>query len=273
MTMQLNDDSQARGVKKHVKRLNAPSSWQLDKLSGIWAPHSSTGPHKMRESLPVILLLRDKLKYALNARETVSICMRKLVAVDGKVRTDNRFPVGLMDVVSLEKTNEHFRVLFGNKGAFVMTPIDKVEAKFKLCKVSKVSVGPKKVPYITTHDGRTIRYPDPIIKTNDTIKLELSTNTIKEVYPFQVGNIVMITKGRNAGRVGVLQARQPHPGSFEIITVKDSRGQGFATRLSAAFIIGSENRPAITLPKGKGLKLSIVEEKIAKEKKAANRRK
>ena len=27
----------------------------------------------------------------------------------------------------------------------------------------------KKVPYIVTHDGRTIRYPDPLVKVNDSV--------------------------------------------------------------------------------------------------------
>ena len=43
----------ARGPKKHLKRLRAPKHWMLDKLTGIFAPRPSTGPHKMRESLLV----------------------------------------------------------------------------------------------------------------------------------------------------------------------------------------------------------------------------
>jgi hypothetical protein len=32
--------------------------------------------------------------------------------------------------------------------------------------VVKHSIGPKQVPYIVTHDARTIRYPDPHIKVS-----------------------------------------------------------------------------------------------------------
>ena len=41
------------------------------------------------------------------------------------------------------------------------------EAKYKLCRVLKVSVGPNNVPMLSTNDGRTIRYPDPLIKANN----------------------------------------------------------------------------------------------------------
>ena len=38
------------------------------------------------------------------------------------------------------------------------------EAAYKLCKVKRVQFGKGGVPFLVTHDGRTIRYPDPDIK-------------------------------------------------------------------------------------------------------------
>ena len=52
-----------RGPKKHLKRLNAPSHWMLDKLGGVFAPKPSPGPHKQRECLPLTVLLRNRLKW------------------------------------------------------------------------------------------------------------------------------------------------------------------------------------------------------------------
>jgi small subunit ribosomal protein S4e len=85
-----------RGPKKHLKRLHAPKHWMLDKLTGTWAPRPSAGPHKLRESLPLIIFLRNRLKYALNKQEVQSICKQRLVKVDGKVRTDVTYPAGFM---------------------------------------------------------------------------------------------------------------------------------------------------------------------------------
>jgi small subunit ribosomal protein S4e len=60
------------------------------------------------------------LKYALNAREVNAILMQRLVKVDGKVRTDSTFPSGLMDVISIEKTGENFRLIYDTKGRFTV---------------------------------------------------------------------------------------------------------------------------------------------------------
>lgn len=68
----------------------------LDKLSGVFAPKPSAGPHKMRESLPTVVFLRNRLKYALTYVEAKKICAQRLIKIDGKVRTDMTFPAGFM---------------------------------------------------------------------------------------------------------------------------------------------------------------------------------
>ncbi|CDY54450.1 BnaAnng13180D [Brassica napus] len=52
-----------------------------------------------------------------------------------------------------------------------------------------------------------IRYPDPLIKPNDTIKLDLEENKVVEFIKSDVGKVVMVTGGRNRGRVGVIKNR------------------------------------------------------------------
>jgi small subunit ribosomal protein S4e len=127
--------------------------------------------------------------------------------------------------------------------------------------VKRIHIGPKKIPFLVTHDGRTVRYPDPMIHVNDTIQLDIATNKITDHIRFESGNLVMVTGGRNLGRVGTVTHREKHPGSFEIIHVKDSNGHTFATRLANVFTIGRGTKAYISLPKGKGIKLSVAEER------------
>ncbi|PWZ27840.1 putative isoprenylcysteine alpha-carbonyl methylesterase ICME [Zea mays] len=54
---------------------------------------------------------------------------------------------------------------------------------------------------------------------NGTIKIDLETNKIMDFIKFDVGNVVMVTSGRNTGRVGVIKNREKHKGSFETIHV------------------------------------------------------
>ncbi|KAL8479847.1 hypothetical protein ACS0TY_026696 [Phlomoides rotata] len=96
MLVLLELEKEARGLKKHLKSLNALKHWMLDKLGGAFAPKPSSGPHKSRECLPLILILQNRLKYALTYREVIAILMQRHVLVDGKVRTDKTYPAGFM---------------------------------------------------------------------------------------------------------------------------------------------------------------------------------
>lgn len=259
----------ARGPKKHLKRLNAPSSWMLDKLGGTYAPRPSPGPHKLRESLPLTVFLRNRLKYALTGKEVVSIVKQRLIKIDNKVRTDPTYPAGFMDVVTIEKSGEHFRLLYDVKGRFTIHRITPEEATYKLLKVRRVAIGAGGVPHIVTHDGRTLRYPDPAIRVNDTVKFDLDQGKMTDYVKFDTGNMCIITGGRNMGRAGIIIHREKHIGGFDIVHVKDSLERTFATRVTNIFVIGEGNKPWISLPKGKGTKLTISEERDLRRKRAA----
>jgi len=49
-----------------------------------------------------------------------------------------------------------------------------------------------------------------------------------------VGQLVMVTGGRNQGRVGTIFSKEKHKGSFDICHVKDAQGHDFATRCARA---------------------------------------
>lgn len=219
--------------------------------------------------------------------------------------TVNPIPFPPTDVVSIDKTDEHFRLIYDSKGRFVVHRISSTEAQvsvpsshgfhagfypktastavfysppalhslltlfipislfkqqYKLCKVKAKRLGDKGVPCVNLHDGRTIRYPDPVINESDTVMVDIATNKITDRIKYDAGSLVMITGGRNRGRVGVIQRREKHKGAIEIVHVKDAGGHEFATRSSNTFVIGEGNKPMISLPKGKGLRLTIVEE-------------
>merc|ERR1711881_341647 len=131
--------------------------------------------------------------------------MGRMIKVDGKVRTDVKYPAGYMDVITIDKTNEN-------------------------------------VPFLVTHDGRSIRYPNPDCKVGDTVELDLASNKITNWVKFDTGNMCHIIGGKNVGRMGVILSRERHPGSFDIVNVKDSAGHTFATRASNIFLLGKGNK-------------------------------
>lgn len=72
--------------------------------------------------------------------------MQRLIKVDGKVRTDATYPAGFMDVISIEKTGENFRLVYDTKGRFTVHRISTEEAEYKLAKVKRVQLGRGGIP-------------------------------------------------------------------------------------------------------------------------------
>jgi len=255
-----------RGPKKHIKRIAAPKHWMLDKMTGIFAPKVKPGPHKTKESIPLILLIRNRLKYALTYKEVNMILLKRYIKVDGKVRTDLKYPIGFMDVITIEKTKDAFRLLYNVKGRFSLVRLNQEqETKYKLCKITRAQMGPGGIPFITTHDGRTIRYPHPNIKVGDTVKLDLETGKIDKHMKFHIGNIVMITGGKNLGRVGTIKKLEKHVGAHTVAYIEDLAGHQFSTLSHNLFVIGEGGKIMVTLPKGNGIYKNILEQKREKQ--------
>eukprot|EP00999_Lentomonas_sp_LEN2_P000224 NODE_1219_length_948_cov_35.045067_g1173_i0.p1 GENE.NODE_1219_length_948_cov_35.045067_g1173_i0~~NODE_1219_length_948_cov_35.045067_g1173_i0.p1 ORF type:complete len:263 (-),score=64.01 NODE_1219_length_948_cov_35.045067_g1173_i0:100-888(-) len=261
----------ARGPKKHMKRLNAPSHMMLSKLGGIYATRPRAGPHKLLECLPLSVVLKDRLGYALTGPEVDLILRQRFVKVDGRIRSDHKFPAGFQDVITIDKTGDKFRLMYDAKGRFVLHKISDAETGFKLCRVIKIAYAPGRVPFISTHDGRTIRYADPNIRINDTVVVDLASGKVREWVRFKPGALVCITGGANTGRMGEIVDVERHPGSFDIVHVRDAADNTFATRLANVFVCGASlNEPKVSLPKLAGVRPSIKEDrerKLARAKK------
>jgi len=257
----------ARGPKKHLKRVAAPHSWLMNKMGGNFAVRPAQGPHRLRESIPLQVVLRDKLNLAMNAREAQLILHQKegLIKVDKKIRRNHKYPVGFMDVIEIPKMKTNYRVLYDVKARFTFVKINDNEAKFKLCKIEKKALGPNKITYLVTHDGRTIRLADKDIKIGDTVKFNLEKNEVEDFIPMNVGNLAYCSDGNNRGRVGIIDHINKFDNNFDLITIKDAHGHSFTTRTSYITAIGKGNKSLITLPKGDGVSLSIIEEAKKRE--------
>eukprot|EP00746_Dinoflagellata_sp_MGD_P145759 gnl/MRDRNA2_/MRDRNA2_78328_c0_seq2.p1 gnl/MRDRNA2_/MRDRNA2_78328_c0~~gnl/MRDRNA2_/MRDRNA2_78328_c0_seq2.p1 ORF type:complete len:253 (+),score=-6.29 gnl/MRDRNA2_/MRDRNA2_78328_c0_seq2:63-821(+) len=232
----------------------------LKKLGGIFAPKPSAGPHKKNLCLPVILLIRDRLKLALNGRDVKSVLMQRLVRIDGKVRTDSTYPVGFQDVVSIDRSNEHFRILIDPKGRFVLHSIPQKEASYKLCRIKKVVHCRRGLPIVVSHDARSLHVLEQHSKVNDTVVFNISSNTIMERLKFEAANLVVVTNGHNAGRIGLIITLDKHTGSYTTVIVRDAIGRNLMTRTCNVFVIGKGNEPKISLLKSKGVRWTILQE-------------
>jgi small subunit ribosomal protein S4e len=181
-----------------MKRLTVPRIWTIPKKTKPWAVRARPGPHRLRRSIPLLVVIRDYLNYADNAREARHIIGGREITVDGKVVTDPKRPVGLMDVVGIPGTDENFRILLDARGKIRTVRIDKARAEWKLIRVENKTVVKGHKFQVNFHDGRNILLDENKYKTGDVLKIALPTQKVMEHYPMEEGNTAMVIGGRHA---------------------------------------------------------------------------
>jgi small subunit ribosomal protein S4e len=141
-----------KGESGHLKRKPAPKMWPIHRKEAVWTVMPKPGPHSISRSLPLALIVRDMLGFAKTAKEAKNIISQGQIMVDGKVRRDERFLVGLMDVVSIPDAKKSYRALPSGKG-LLLHPINADEAAFKLCRIEDKTVVKGGNMHLNLHDG------------------------------------------------------------------------------------------------------------------------
>lgn len=190
-----------RGAPKHMKRIVAPKAVPIhDKKDSEWMIKAHPGPHPRQMAIPLGVLLRDVLKVARTTREVRRILTNRLVQVDGKIRVDEKFPVGLMDVVSFPNAKKHYRMLLDSKGRLEPTEIKGDESSSKTVRIVKKHTIRKGKINVTFHDGRNL-VTDNHLKVGDSVVISLPKVELKTHLKRDIGSNCLIVEGKHAGSI------------------------------------------------------------------------
>jgi len=234
-------------MSKHIKRMAAPSNWALPRKTSHWVTKPRAGPHGTNESMSLLSVVRDMLKLCDNSREARFIIGSRQVSVDGRVVTDYKYPVGLMDVVTVEKTKQSYRMLVDYKAKLKLVQIEDNERDWKLARIDNKTVISKGKVQINLHDGRNVLMPKDQYKTGDVLKIELPSQKIMKALKLQKGSLVFLVGGSHPGTVQTIESYEIKRGSApNIVTFKE----GFSTVKENVFVVG-DKAPEIKVPEAK----------------------
>jgi len=213
-----------KGEAKHQKRIAKPKAIPItDKKASTWIARTAPGPHPRKGSVPLSVLLRDVLKVARTAREARRIMVQRLVEIDGKPRTDERFPVGLMDVVGMPKAGRYYRIVVDWKGRLVPVEIKKEDAGRKILRVVRKHIAPGAKINLTFHDGRNI-IGDNHVHCGDSVSVSLPKAKIEEHLKLESGSRCLIMEGKHAGTIvtlnEIIQRKSGRPAEAKVSTDK-----------------------------------------------------
>ncbi|MBI5393059.1 hypothetical protein HZA96_04260 [Candidatus Woesearchaeota archaeon] len=235
-------------VKRHIKRLTAPVTWNLKRNDGKYIVCPFPSGHKQALSLPLLLLLRDVMKVGRTSAEVREILHTQKVTVDNKRVDELKYGVGLFDVVGIEALKKYYRVVLANDGVLTAVEIPETEKAIKpLMVVAKNMIAKGKLQ-ITLLDGTCalLQQKDDINKTicaGDTVVYNYVDKKISDVFKCDVGNYVCIIDGRNIGAYGAIESIADN--TLVLVTPENKKIQ---TLKSYALLVGKK-QPVVTAHK------------------------
>ncbi len=236
-------------MRKHLKRLPAPRTWTLSRKAQFWTLKPSPGPHSMEGSVPLGLILRDMLRVCDTAREAQHILNSREVLLDGRAIVNPKFPVGLMDVLSLAEVKAHYRMLINTRGRLALIPLEAAEAKWKLCRIEDKTTVPGGKSQINLHDGRNLLLAKDAYRTGTTLKIHVPGQKILEEFELVPGAVAFISGGQHVGELAhVLDVHRTRNPRANVVTFKE----GFSTDIDKVFVVGKDT-PQVKIPEAPGL--------------------
>jgi small subunit ribosomal protein S4e len=220
-----------------TKRYAAPRFWPLEVKAKKYVATPLPGPHSKSACIPISIILRDMLKHAHTMKEAREILVRGVVRVNGSVRRERNFPVGLMDIVDID--GECYRVVSAKYG---LKLIKADETGIRLAKIINKTSRGKNLVQLNLHDGTNMLVSKDEYKTNDVIVIDIEKKTIKQHIKFDKGCFAIVADGHNCGMFGKVHSIDR---KLNTVTLEDGDNK-IIVPLRYIFIVGHQ-KPEITV--------------------------
>jgi len=194
--------------------------------------------------MPLLVVLRDLLKVADNAREAKRILYEGKVLVDGKVKKDYKLPVGIFDVISLPALNQQYVMLKDARGMFYLSLLPSGVAK-KLARVQDKTVIKGNKQQLNFSNGAN-KLAEGEFKPGDSLVLSLPELAIEDRIEFKEGNLAMVVGGQHCSQSGIVKAIKIVKSSRPNMVVISGKNGDFETITDYVYMIGKD-QPAVNL--------------------------
>jgi small subunit ribosomal protein S4e len=231
-------------VKNHMKRINAPSGWNILRKKHAFITRPNAG-RDMSLCISLNTVLKEMLNKTRTTKESKHLLKRQGVFVNGMKRYDEKFPVGFLDVISFPDVKENYRLLVNQKNKIFLMKINEEEAKIKLSKVTDKKILSNDLVQINCSDGRNLilKKDDPNLKqisTNDSLLYSIPEQKIKQVIKLEKGALVFLYKGKHTGLLVFVDAFDQN----NIVFKEDDHV--FETKKAYAFVVGKD-KPVLSV--------------------------
>jgi len=224
-------------VKNHLQRISAPMSWRLERKNNKFVTRVDSGAHPINNSVSINTLLKEMIRVTSSTKETKFVLNNKYILINGKPIHDIHYCVGLMDIISITKSKQNYRVLLDSKRKLIFVNVD--DQNKRVLKINNKSIIKDKKQMLHLHGGLNL-LNDSQCNIGDSILFE--DNVMKKIIHIKEGSYIMLTGGKNIGRFGKV-VRIFEDSNIHMIEVESDK-EKFITLKEFSYVLG-ENKSEI----------------------------
>jgi len=228
------------GNNQHLKRHGMPTLWSAERKNEKFIAKPNPGSHKMKYVVPVVVLLRDILKYAKTSKEAKLIIHDDEVLVNGKKITDIKFAIGIFDVLEIKKTNEKYVVVFNELGKVKLTQVKDDLLFLKVTSKTALKENKFQLNFMNGFNLIVDKKVFASTKVNDTVVFDFVKKKIIETISLKEGAFVYIFDGKFQGSAGKLKSFDIYSGLTRDVAHIDIEGHVHTTAKDYCFAVGTK---------------------------------
>ena len=182
----------------HLKRQGIGKFWPIPRKG---TKYLAVSTHNQKESIPLVVVMRDILKFVRNKKELKRILNEKQVFINHKQIKETNYPVCLFDVISFPKIKKNYRASLSKNKKMILEEISDKDAETKVYKIINKKILPKGKLQLNLMQGKNI-ISDKKVNIGDSVVLNLKNDEIVKAIPLEKGRRVFALRGKHAGSSG-----------------------------------------------------------------------
>ncbi|MEM0021690.1 MAG: 30S ribosomal protein S4e [Fervidicoccaceae archaeon] len=241
------------GGSKHLRSYEAPTFWPISVKGRHWVAKPSPGPHPIERAIPLGVLIRDVLKLALTGKEVRKALSRGLIKVDGRVRRDFSFPVGVMDVIEVVPVKKFYRLVPDERIFLKPVEINEEESRLKPLRIENKTTVRGGLTQLNLFDGSNIIFREGELSINgqptvlSTVLVRIPEMSPVDYFPLAEGSYAVVIGGKNIGARGkIVEIKRGARKKMSLVTIRGEDSSLVQTSLNYIYVVGRES-PAVKL--------------------------
>lgn len=158
--------------------------------------------HNQRDSMSLILVMRDILKLVKTKKELKKVLNEKKIFVNGKVVKETNYPLTLFDTLAIPSAKKFYKINLKNK--FEVLPVEEKATHTRIYEVIGKKLLAKKKVQLNLSQGRNVLSNEKI-NVGDYVIVEFAKNKITKVISLDKGVEVIVIAGKHSGEEGKIK--------------------------------------------------------------------